>query len=143
MASLAADRDVTGAPMLERTLVPTRVGDEVLQELGVQAIAAIKLDVEGAELQVLHGLEKTLRSQRPPVIFEMLPNFYGHERIMRPDAVRAANQASADSVYALLDDAGYDVFQIHDSDGSETRIAGFELDDRERYAGSNFVAHAR
>jgi FkbM family methyltransferase len=143
MASLADDREVTGVLRPDTTRVATRVGDEVLAELGIGAIAAIKIDVEGAELQVLRGLGKTLRTRRPPVIFEVLPNFYDVERIMRPDAVRAANQASADGIHALLDDAGYDIFQIHDRDGSETKIASFDLDDREGYAGSNFIAHPR
>jgi FkbM family methyltransferase len=38
--------------------VQARIGDEVLIELEADEICAIKIDVEGAELQVLRGLQK-------------------------------------------------------------------------------------
>jgi FkbM family methyltransferase len=143
MASIAGTDDVTGKRRPFATHVQTRIGDEVLRELGVGAVSAIKIDVEGAELQVLAGLRETLREKHPPVIFEVLPNFYGHERIMQPPVVRAKNQATADAVYALLQSVGYDVFQLSDASGDETKIARFELDDRERFVGGNFLARAR
>jgi FkbM family methyltransferase len=143
MASIAGTDDVTGKRRPDATHVQTRIGDEVLRELGVGAISAVKIDVEGAELQVLAGLKETLREKRPPVIFEVLPNFYGHERIMQPPDVRARNQATADAVYALLQGVGYDVFQLADASAGETKIARFELDDREGFVGGNFLARAR
>lgn len=142
MASIAGTDDVTGKRRPDATHVQTRIGDDVLRELGIGAISAIKIDVEGAELQVLTGLKETLRGKRPPVIFEVLPNFFGHERIMQPAEVRAVNQAAADAVYALLQSVGYDVFQLDDASG-ETKIARFELDDREGFVGGNFLARAR
>lgn len=123
--------------------VPARIGDEVLRELGIDDICAIKIDVEGAELQVMRGLRETLRAGRPPVIFEVLPNFHGKtERIMHPPAECARNQASADAIYELLSGDGYDLFQIDDN-GGETRIERFELNDRVNFAGANYIAHAR
>lgn len=142
MASLTGKHDVTGASRPDATHVLARIGDEVVRELGVRAISAIKIDVEGAELQVLTGLLGTLRAKRPPVIFEVLPNFYGHERIMQPLDVRAKNQAAADGIYALLDDVGYDIFQLDDG-GGETRISRFELDNREDFVGGDYIAHPR
>jgi FkbM family methyltransferase len=123
--------------------VPARIGDEVLRELGIRDICAIKIDVEGAELSVMRGLRETLRDGRPSVIFEVLPNFHGRtERIMHPSAECARNQASADAVCALLNDVGYDIFQI-DNSGGETRIDRFELNDRLNHVGNNYVAHAQ
>lgn len=142
MASLTGNRDVTGEHRPDATHVQTRIGDEVLAELGISAISAIKIDVEGAELQVLSGLKGTLRTARPPVIFEVLPNFYGHQRIMQPAQVRAANQAAADAVFALLYSVDYEVFQLDEKSG-ETKISRFELDDREGFVGADFLARPR
>ena len=119
----------------------TRIGDEVLRELEIEDICAIKIDVEGAELAVLLGLQSTLRSCRPSVIFEVNPNFSGKtERIMHPHARCVRNQASADAIHGLLSGVGYNIMQIDDQ-GGETKIGRFELDDRVNYFGNNFIAH--
>jgi FkbM family methyltransferase len=60
------------------TLVPVLRGDDVLADLGVQQIAAIKIDVEGGELDVMQGLERTIRSMLPWVFCEVLPVFDEH-----------------------------------------------------------------
>jgi FkbM family methyltransferase len=123
--------------------VQARIGDEVLRELGIEDICAIKIDVEGAELSVLRGLQETLRTRRPAVIFEVLPNFYGlAERKMQPAAECTRNQASADAIFRMLNGAAYEIFQI-DEAGGETRISRFELDDPSAFVGSNYIAHAR
>lgn len=142
MASLTGDRDVTGAARPDATYVPTRIGDEVLRELGIGTIATIKIDVEGVELQVLRGLLETLKEKRPSVIFEVLPNFYGLDRTMQPPEVRAQNSAAASGIFALLDGIGYDIFQLDDT-GAETKIIRFELDDRDAYVSGNYTAHPR
>lgn len=142
MASLVKNHETTGIQP-SAYFVPVRVGDELLGELGVGDICAIKIDVEGAELDVLRGLVTTLRSKRPPVIFEMLPNFYGvHQRVMFPPQTCQKKRAQADAVEALFADVGYEIFQIHD-DGSETRIDRFELDDMVAYVGNNYIAHPK
>lgn len=142
MASVADQRDVTGVLRAETTHVQARIGDEVLRELSVREIAVIKVDVEGAELQVFRGLRDTLRTKRPPLIFEVLPNFYGHERVMQPPDVRARNQELADDIYELLDDIGYDICHVNDQ-GVESKIHRFELNDRQSFAGYNYIAHHR
>lgn len=49
-------------------------GDDVLAELELDpGPMLIKIDVEGAELEVLTGLTKTLRDVRPRIIVEVLP----------------------------------------------------------------------
>lgn len=47
-------------------------GDDVVLKLPFERIALIKIDVEGLELEVLRGLERTIGSERPFVIFEVL-----------------------------------------------------------------------
>jgi FkbM family methyltransferase len=52
--------------------VRARVLDDVLKELGIARVDLIKIDVEGAELEVLRGLEETLRKESPRLIIEVL-----------------------------------------------------------------------
>jgi FkbM family methyltransferase len=52
--------------------VRARVLDDVLKVLGIARVDLIKIDVEGAELEVLRGLEETLREENPRVIIEVL-----------------------------------------------------------------------
>lgn len=49
----------------------TERGDPTIQVLGLDAIAAIKIDVEGFELEVLQGLRETLAKYGPTVICEI------------------------------------------------------------------------
>jgi FkbM family methyltransferase len=144
------DADETASLMAkstERTLkshVQGRIGDEVLLELAVDAVCAIKIDVEGAELHVLRGLRNTLRHKRPAVIFEMLPNFSGiGTRVMLPPAECARNQAVADGIQAIFAEAEYDLFVLELEQGREIRIDRFELNDTVNYVSYNFLARAR
>jgi len=52
-------------------LIQARALDDVLRELGVSKVDCIKIDVEGAELETLKGLRKTLREYRPIIIAEV------------------------------------------------------------------------
>ena len=59
--------------------VITEPGDPIIQELELDAISAIKIDVEGSELEVVRGLEETLARHQPTVICEVLaPPSAGH-----------------------------------------------------------------
>jgi FkbM family methyltransferase len=46
-------------------------GDDELNRFGVKAVDLVKIDVEGFEKSVLHGLAATLRRDRPIVVFEL------------------------------------------------------------------------
>ena len=141
MASLVGAQSGTGMSRPHATRVTARVGDEVLGELGIEDICAIKIDVEGAERQVLAGLEATMRAKRPPIFFEVLPNFHGNERIRVAEDLAVNNRAEADAIYSFLDRLGYGVAQI-DEHAREKPIARFDLDDREHYVSFNYVARA-
>jgi FkbM family methyltransferase len=60
-------RKSNGAPPAKE--VPSVRVDHVLSELGVERVDLVKLDVEGYELEVLEGLERTLDDD-PYVVFE-------------------------------------------------------------------------
>ena len=51
-------------------------GDEVVAEKEIDSIAVIKVDVEGAELDVLRGFTHTLQTQQPFVMCEILPVYH-------------------------------------------------------------------
>lgn len=51
--------------------VPVVTGDSYLEGKLRSKVALIKVDVEGHEMPVLRGLQKTISSQRPFVIYEM------------------------------------------------------------------------
>jgi FkbM family methyltransferase len=51
--------------------VPFRVFDEVAAELGLERLDVMKVDVEGAELQVLRGAASILRRFRPTLLLEV------------------------------------------------------------------------
>lgn len=50
--------------------LPIRIGDEVLEEVGIGEVHFIKIDTEGFEPFVLAGLRNTLTRYRPLVFFE-------------------------------------------------------------------------
>lgn len=52
-----------------RRYVCLRRGDEAVSELAVDSPCAIKVDVEGGELEVFEGLENTIEKNRPFLIF--------------------------------------------------------------------------
>jgi FkbM family methyltransferase len=112
------------------TLVPVFRGDELLAELGVREIAAIKIDVEGGELDVLQGLEQTLRSVSPYVFCEVLPVFderaeMGQFRLRRQTVLRE-----------WLGDHDYTIFR-YDGEGTMQ-----ELDDFGVHADLSLVNYA-
>jgi FkbM family methyltransferase len=68
----AAHLATAGAQSMERKVkVELAVGDEVVAS--EEPIGFIKVDVEGAELQVLQGLEQTIRSHLPLIMLEQWP----------------------------------------------------------------------
>lgn len=90
-------------------------GDEVVGSLGLSDVAIIKIDVEGGELEVLRGLEDTLRTHHPFVISEILP-------VYDPDSeIGRFRRARIDELEALMRSLGYScVRMLHD--GSMERL---------------------
>src|SRR4051794_3370758 len=54
-------------------VVPIRPLDDLLADAGVAKVDVMKVDVEGAELQVLRGAEAMLRRDRPVIVSEFFP----------------------------------------------------------------------
>jgi FkbM family methyltransferase len=62
-----------GAPpdMIGRISVATTTIDDAIGKRGLRPPSLVKIDVEGAEMDVLTGMADTLRAYRPPVIYEL------------------------------------------------------------------------
>jgi FkbM family methyltransferase len=90
-------------------LVPVFTGDEMIERLGTPPVSVLKVDVEGAELEVLQGFRSTLAS-RPLVLCEILPLFSvdgpkGRFRKPRQEALLAFMRQAGYSLYRVLPDA--------------------------------------
>lgn len=69
--------------------------DDVVEELGLQRVDAIKIDVEGAEVSVLRGTLRALRRFHPKVVIEVMP-----EQL-------ASFHTTPEDIQTLLKSAGY------------------------------------
>ena len=87
-----------------KKLVPIFEADTVLEVLGVnEQYFIVKIDVEGAELEVVQGMRKTLEKLRPFVIMEILPptNFSDGVNKYRLDQAAAIKTFMAEQGYNL------------------------------------------
>ena len=72
LGRISAEKELENNPdKFEAEFINT---DEFIEKRNIKDIDLIKIDVEGDELNVLKGLEKTLRSQSPIVLLEL--HFY-------------------------------------------------------------------
>lgn len=83
--------------------VSLRKLDDVLDEQQIRRVDVIKLDIEGAEAPALRGAIRTLRAQRPVVIFE------------ENARAAAALGLGASEAAGILRSLGYAVYQTHPS----------------------------
>lgn len=99
--------------------VPVAPGDEVVARLDVDALALIKIDVEGGELEVVEGLAGTIERHQPYVLFEVLHNYL----VTTSEALDADTVAFREDRLARLEAAlrsrGYGIYQIRG--GEEVR----------------------
>jgi FkbM family methyltransferase len=96
MASLSAANATSGATV---DVACTRL-DDLCQERGVARVQLVKIDVEGAELSVLRGMERILREMRPVIVLELDPHLL------------AGFGATPDSILALLSACDYRVVPL-------------------------------
>jgi FkbM family methyltransferase len=95
--------------------VPTVCGDTALDELGVREVSVLKIDVEGAELEVLRGLRQTCRRERPSIMIEVLPNFLFTTGEKLPPEIVAYRDDRLQQLDSLLGDLGYECYRIRAS----------------------------
>lgn len=90
--------------------VPVMQGDIVLKNENISAINFIKIDVEGAELDVIKGLHQTLLEYKPIIIMEVLPVYSAES----PNGkMRKERQ---DQLLQLMAELQYDLFLIKEKE---------------------------
>ncbi len=87
---------------------------EAVRNLG--SVAMIKIDVEGAELEVLTGLKKKITEDHPVILVEILPA-YNKEVV---DRIERQNK-----IAELLKEIGYDILRIHKNE-SKKNVSSLE-----------------
>jgi FkbM family methyltransferase len=121
--------------------VCVRKGDEVATELGLSAIAVMKIDVEGGELEVIEGLAGTIRKYQPFIVFEVL-NFYlivTNESLAEP--IVGFRRERIARMEELLRGFGYEIYRI--VPGGLTAIANIQPESTPDLTRSNYVAVPR
>jgi FkbM family methyltransferase len=82
-------------------------GDDIIQALDVEQIAFLKIDVEGAELEVFRSFRKTIEKMRPLITFEVLPHFLLVTRVPLPEPQVEFRRARYAQIESLLKDLDY------------------------------------
>lgn len=80
--------------------VPVTTVDLFVQREGIKRVDAIKIDVEGAELAVIRGADRTLRRDKPLLMVEI------------NEATLTAAGTTPEELFATIVDYGYDAFVI-------------------------------
>jgi FkbM family methyltransferase len=115
----------------EKLIVPVFVFDSIASSLDIKEVSLIKIDVEGAELDVLNSLKETLNKYRPFVICEIL---WAHNKA-KLDFCDERNR----NIIELAHNIGYCIFRIVKDDtlNSIKYLTGVKEIERSVYTASN------
>ena len=118
-----------------KTIV-TVTGDDMFRFLGIASFSLIKIDAEGAELEVLRGLSSTLISHKPYILFEILPHFLFHTGEELDTETSEIRDRRHDKIDSLLRGHGYSIFQVQEGAGVN-EVAAIKAAKRDKY---NYIA---
>lgn len=100
--------------------VPVFVGDDIFEKENMQ-VGLLKADVEGAELEVIKGLQKTILKDKPLIILEILPVYDEH---LENGKYRKERE---DELLSNLFNMGYVMYRINESDATLTALQQIEV----------------
>lgn len=86
--------------------------DQIWKAIGDGQIAIIKIDVEGGELKVFEGLFDTLSRHKPPVIFEVLPDYLTHSKSELDPEIVEVRKISYAKIHKILVSHDYQIYYI-------------------------------
>ncbi|MDC0292504.1 FkbM family methyltransferase [Candidatus Binatia bacterium] len=90
-----------------KTPTPTIAGDKLVKDLGLAKVQFIKIDVEGAELEVLRSFKKTLLEHKPKITFEILPDVLVSTGEHLPTGVLSVRRAREAALSEFLSSVDY------------------------------------
>lgn len=91
-------------------------GDDIIRELKPSQISAIKIDVEGSELEVVQGFDETLKKFSPFVIFEVLNHYLAATKQQLDDQTISFREQRLAVLEDTLRNLGYSIYNIQSSD---------------------------
>lgn len=94
-------------------------GNRFVEKMSIDAIAVLKIDVEGGELEVLRGLNRTIMRSRPLIICEVLPVYDENSQVGQ------FRRKRSDELVSLVLSMNYRIFRI-DADGCQTPLDSIE-----------------
>jgi FkbM family methyltransferase len=98
LATIGQPPDLKGSIMVETVTI-----DELIAAGLVTPPQLVKIDVEGAELQVLQGMTHTIQTWKPILLYEV------------DDAVQASFQRKYSDLQALIASFGYNIVSLQDA----------------------------
>ena len=107
-----------------------------MSALNVKKTGLIKIDVEGNEFNVLRGFKKTLKNDKPFLIFECSPNFRVNKNISKTGFELSYNvkRHNARLIYNFLNNLSYKIGIIY-ANGMVKRINEINLDEPNKHFG--------
>jgi len=137
--------------------IPVMPGDTIIADLQPAAVAVIKIDVEGGELEVVEGLSQSIARYTPFIIFEVLPHYLAligeaidEETVLfRQERVKRLENVLREARYALYRIEPENVLKhIRNIDPgtkpdlSRTNYLAIPMTDKEKFLGENSGGHA-
>jgi len=116
----------------------TLSGDRLIAELGIEKVQLIKVDVEGAELEVIQSFKSTLVNHKPLVVFEILPDILVSTGATLPADVVAERRRRENAISMFLKQVGYET-SLNQEGHEQPSAIGPDKDGKVR----NYVARAK